>query len=185
MNLSKWNSFLYEEVDETPTKKDEYSVPDIVVPRGMGIEEKVLSELSDRFELKRKLGEGKYGVVYLLESKSSEAGPDDKFNAVKIIFGADSGAVAREINNYQFVKDNYQNLGVRRKYFPRVYETKQGTYASAPSEMNPNPPNFEFGYVRMEVLEPIDPRVKTDLLATGGVTLGPGGPYDFKKVDFT
>jgi len=183
MNLSKWNNFLFEEVDEIPTKKDEYDTADVVIPQGVDSIEKILSEKADRFKIIKKIGKGKFGVVYEAEFKN----PKSKVRAcaIKVIVGAEPGAITREINNYQFVKDNYQNFGLRRKYFPKVYETQKGTYSFEPTELSPNPPTFEYGFVVMEILEPIDSRIKTDLTATGGVTLGPGGPYDFKKIDFT
>jgi len=33
MNLSKWNAFLTEDVDEQPTRKDEYDTADVIVPK--------------------------------------------------------------------------------------------------------------------------------------------------------
>jgi serine/threonine protein kinase len=183
MNLTKWNTFLTEDIDEQPTRKDEYDTADVIVPKGVDSIEKILSEKADRFKIIKKIGEGKFGVVY--EAEFKELKSKTRLCAIKVIIGAEPGAITREINNYQFVKDNYQNFGLRRKYFPKVYETQKGTYSFEPTEGNQNPPTFEYGFIIMEILEPIDPRIKTDLMATGGVTLGPGGRYDFKKIDFT
>ena len=183
MNLTKWNTFLTEDIDEQPTRKDEYDTADVIVPKGVDSIEKILSEKADRFKIIKKIGEGKFGVVY--EAEFKELKSKTRLCAIKVIIGAEPGAITREINNYQFVKDNYQNFGLRRKYFPKVYETQKGTYSFEPTESNQNPPTFEYGFIIMEILEPIDPRIKTDLMATGGVTLGPGGRYDFKKIDFT
>ena len=59
MNLSKWNNFLFEEVDEIPTKKDEYDTADVVIPQGADSIEKILSEKADRFKIIKEIGQGK------------------------------------------------------------------------------------------------------------------------------
>jgi serine/threonine protein kinase len=192
MNLSKWNSFITEQDESTAkdpvlqttntTARQEMLANSdddtIIVPRGVMVEEHILSEMG--FTLGRKLGEGKYGAVYMAQDETT-----GRRLAVKLIMGSTYSDAQREVTNYKFLINNRDKLGNGKKYFPKVYSSELKRYKFAPSEMNPSPPLYDIGIILMELLAPLPKRIKTDLLATGGLETGPQGRFARQRVDFT
>ena len=192
MNLSKWNKFIIEQ--EASTAKDPVlqttnttarqemlanSDDDtIVIPRGVTVEKHILSEMG--FTLGKLLGQGKYGSVYMAQDEGT-----GRRLAAKVIMGSTYSDVQREVTNYKFLIDNRHRLGNGKKYFPEVYSSELKRYKFTPSEVNPNPPLNDVGVILMELLAPLPKRVKTDLLATGGLETGPQGRFARQRVNFT
>ena len=138
----------------------------------------ILSEMG--FSLGKKLGRGKYGAVFMVQDEET-----GRRLAAKLIMGSSFSDIQREVKNYKFLITNRDKLGIRKKYFPKVYTSEVKQYKSTPSEFNPNPPVNDIGIILMELLAPLPKRIITDLLATGGLETGPRGRYDRRRVDFT
>ena len=192
MNLSKWNTYIVEQdettIADSPLKTTNTqarqamlsNVDDgtIIIPRGLAAEVHILSEMG--FSLGKKLGRGKYGAVFMVQDEET-----GRRLAAKLIMGSNLSDIQREVNNYKFLITNRDKLGIRKKYFPKVYTSEIKQYKTTPSEFNPSPPVNDIGIIMMELLEPLPKRIKTDLLATGGLETGPRGRYDRRRVDFT
>ncbi len=178
MNLSKWNSFLFE---NNTTVKDTTVRPNdgtIIVPSGLSPDGAVLKEMG--YEVDKELGAGKYGTVVKIIDQETR----NQF-ACKIIMGSPLPDIQREVSNYKFLINNRDKIGIQKKYFPKVYYSEIKQYASAPNDFSSNPPVYNIGLIIMELLAPLPNRVKTDLLATGGMETGPRGRFDRRRVDFT
>ena len=178
MNLSKWNNFLFE---NKTTVKDTTARPNdgtIIVPSGESPDGAVLKEMG--YEVGKELGAGKYGTVVKIIDQETR----NQF-ACKVIMGSPLPDIQREVNNYKFLINNRDKIGIQKKYFPKVYYSEIKQYASAPNDFSNNPPVYNIGLIIMELLAPLPKRVKTDLLATGGVETGPRGRFDRRRVDFT
>ncbi len=178
MNLSKWNNFLFE---NKTTAKDTTARPNdgtIIVPSGESPDGAVLKEMG--YEVGKELGAGKYGTVVKIIDQETR----NQF-ACKVIMGSPLPDIQREVNNYKFLINNRDKIGIQKKYFPKVYYSEIKQYASAPNDFSNNPPVYNIGLIIMELLAPLPNRVKTDLLATGGVETGPRGRFDRRRVDFT
>jgi serine/threonine protein kinase len=178
MNLSKWNSFLFE---NNTTVKDTTARPNdgtIIVPSGLSPDGAVLKEMG--YEVGKELGAGKYGTVVKIIDQETR----NQF-ACKIIMGSPLPDIQREVSNYKFLINNRDKIGIQKKYFPKVYYSEIKQYTSAPNDFSSNPPVYNIGLIIMELLAPLPNRVKTDLLATGGVETGPRGRFDRRRVDFT
>ena len=181
MNLSKWNSYIIEqdESEEPSTGQDA-----IQMTTNVPIEDFIIDYLG--YEKIKDLGSGVFGYVYMIEDKETR----NKY-AIKIISGTEESSdhIDREVANYKFVLENRNTLGVTKKYFPIVYYSEKlniqfamtDFHRSSGSQPRINPT----GVVIMELLEPLDPRVKKDLLATGGLETGARGRYDRQKVNFS
>lgn len=192
MNLSKWNEFLFEQEQSTvkdPSLKTTNTTArqsmlansddgTIIVPRGVTVEKHILSEMG--FTLGKLLGQGKYGSVFMAQDEET-----GRRLAVKLIIGSNYSDVQREVKNYKFLINNRDKLGNGKKYFPEVYSSELKRYRFSPSEVNPNPPLNDVGVIMMELLAPLPKRVKTDLIATGGLETGPQGRFARQRVDFT
>jgi len=178
MNLSKWNSFLFE---NNTTVKDTTVRPNdgtIIVPSGLSPDGAVLKEMG--YEVDKELGAGKYGTVVKIIDQETR----NQF-ACKVIMGSPLPDIQREVSNYKFLINNRDKIGIQKKYFPKVYYSEIKQYASAPNDFSSNPPVYNIGLIIMELLAPLPNRVKTDLLATGGMETGPRGRFDRRRVDFT
>lgn len=192
MNLSKWNEFLFEQEQSTvkdPSLKTTNTTArqsmlansddgTIIVPRGVTVEKHILSEMG--FTLGKLLGQGKYGSVFMAQDEET-----GRRLAVKLIIGSNYSDVQREVKNYKFLINNRDKLGNGKKYFPEVYSSELKRYRFSPSEVNPNPPLNDVGVIMMELLAPLPKRIKTDLIATGGLETGPQGRFARQRVDFT
>ena len=192
MNLSKWNDFLFEQeqstVEDPPLKTTNTTARQamladtddgtITIPARTSAEKHILSEMG--FTLGKLLGQGKYGSVYMAQDEET-----GRRLAVKLIIGSNYSDVQREVKNYQFLIDNRDKLGNGKKYFPEVYSSEMKRFRFSPNEMNPNPPLNDVGVIMMELLAPLPKRIKTDLLATGGLETGPQGRFARQRVDFT
>ena len=124
MNLSKWNSFLFE---NNTTAKDTTARPNdgtIVVPSGQSPDGATLDEMG--YEVGKELGAGVYGTVVKIIDQETR----NQF-ACKIIMGSPLSDIQREVGNYKFLIDNRDKLGVRKKYFPKVYYSEIKQYNSA------------------------------------------------------
>ena len=178
MNLSKWNNFLFE--NKTTVRNTTIRPNDgiVTIPSGQSPDGAILDEMG--YEVGKKLGAGLYGTVVKITDQETR----NQF-ACKIIMGSPLPDIQREVGNYKFLIDNRDKLGIRKKYFPKVYYSEIKQYASAPSDFSHNPPVYNVGLIIMELLAPLPKRVKIDLLATGGVETGPRGRFDRRRVDFT
>ena len=178
MDLRKWSNFLLKEDDDAtimdPMPSAEGS---ITIPSGQSAGSHILSEMG--YEIQNELGRGKYGTVVKAVDKETSSPV-----AVKIII-SDPLSVKREVTNYKFLVENRDKLGERKKYFPKVYSSEMKVFNFTPTEVNPRPPTSHIGIIVMELLSPLPSRIKTDLLATGGLQTGPRGRFDRRRVNFT
>jgi len=181
MNLSKWNTFIVEQDETTimdPPQNTNARDGVITVPSGKEPSDAILEEMG--YEIDKELGAGKYGTVIKLIDQETK----NQF-ACKVVMGSPLPDIKREVNNYKFLIENRDKLGVRKKYFPKVFYSEIKKYSWPSSEISPNPPVYDIGLIIMELLAPLPKRVKTDLLATGGLETGPRGRFDRRRVDFT
>ncbi len=181
MNLSKWNSFIVEQDETTimdPPQNTNQRDGVITIPSGKEPSNAILEEMG--YEIGKKLGAGKYGTVISIIDQETK----NQF-ACKIIMGSPIPDIKREVNNYKFLIENRDKLGTRKKYFPKVFYSEIKKYSWPSSEISPNPPVYDIGLIIMELLAPLPKRVKTDLLATGGMETGPRGRFDRRRVNFT
>ena len=181
MNLSKWNTFIVEQ-DETTIMDPPQNINArdgvITVPSGKKPSDVILEEMG--YEIDKELGAGKYGTVIKIIDQETK----NQF-ACKVVMGSPLPDIKREVNNYKFLIENRDKLGVRKKYFPKVFYSEIKKYSWPSSEISPNPAVYDIGLIIMELLAPLPKRVKTDLLATGGVETGPRGRFDRRRVNFT
>jgi serine/threonine protein kinase len=160
MNLSKWNKFITEQdastakdpvlqTTNTTARQEMLANSDddtIVIPRGVMVEEHILSEMG--FTLGKELGQGKYGTVYMAQDEGT-----GRRLAAKLIMGSTYSDVQREVTNYKFLINNREKLGNRKKYFPEVFSSELKKYKFTPSEVNPSPPVYDIGIIMMEGLD--------------------------------
>ena len=181
MNLSKWNTFIVEQDETTimdPPQNTNARDGVITVPSGKEPSDAILEEMG--YEIDKELGAGKYGTVIKIIDQETK----NQF-ACKVVMGSPLPDIKREVDNYKFLIENRDKLGVRKKYFPKVFYSEIKKYSWPSSEISPNPPAYDIGLIIMELLAPLPKRVKTDLLATGGVETGPRGRFDRRRVNFT
>jgi len=181
MNLSKWNTFIVEQDETTimdPPQNTNARDGVITVPSGKEPSDAILEEMG--YEIDKELGAGKYGTVIKIIDQETK----NQF-ACKVVMGSPLPDIKREVDNYKFLIENRDKLGVRKKYFPKVFYSEIKKYSWPSSEISPNPPAYDIGLIIMELLAPLPKRVKTDLLATGGLETGPRGRFDRRRVDFT
>ena len=152
MNLSKWNDFIVEQDETTimnPSQIKNTEMQDTIeIPYGQMSSVVILNQMG--YEAGQELGKGKYGTVIKVTDQETR----NQF-AAKIVMGSPLPDIKRETRNYKFLIDNRDKLGIRKKYFPKVYYSEIKSYRSEPNENSANPPIFPMGIIIMELLAPL------------------------------
>lgn len=158
-----WNQFLTEAASPTfnlngdqPTKPDPQ--PERRPLTGLKL---FLSEKG--YYLDKLLGSGMDGKVYKATNK--ETGQTVAIKTVDANQGYGASA-EREVENYKFVKDNYDSLGENKKYLPVVYEASMEDIPVEGEDMDGM--KKKTGFIVMEQLEPLPADVARALFATAG-----------------
>jgi|14_taG_2_1085336.scaffolds.fasta_scaffold00469_16 hypothetical protein len=119
--------------------------------------------LNKGFYLDELIGKGADGKVYKATNKKT-----GQSVAIKTIAASQGGGASaeREVENYKFVKDNYNSLGEYKKYLPVVYEASMEDIPVEGEDMNGI--KEKTGFIVMEELEQLPPEVLRTLFATVG-----------------
>jgi hypothetical protein len=158
-----WNQFITEAAeptfdfgDDEPTKPDPQPARRSLTGLGLFLKEK-------GYYLDKLLGSGKDGIVY--QATNEKTGQKVAVKTIAIDQGEGADA-EREVENYKFVKDNYDSLGENKKYLPVVYEASMEDIPVQGEGMDGI--KMRKGFIIMEQLEPLPSEVARAMFVIGG-----------------
>lgn len=158
-----WNQFLTEAAEPTfnlngeePTKPDPQPARRPLTGLKLFLSEK-------GYYLDGKIGSGQDGKVYKATNKKT-----GQAVAVKTVQAYQGGGASagKEVQNYKFVKDNYNSFGAYKKYLPVVYEASMEEIPLEGESMDGV--KVPHAFIVMEQLEPLPTDVARALFAALG-----------------